>query len=176
MVAVSVEDRSVDYETFDESPSATGLALTVVPAALAVLASATAPLAAALAIIGVVVLTAGVRNASRTFVTAGAIVLFGGVLVGGTTGVPVPFVLVGAAAAIVAWDAGTNAISVGRQLGSAAETRRLEVVHTLATAAVAVAVGTVGYGAFRLAAGDQPTAAVALLLLAALLFSYLLDS
>lgn len=171
----NAQPESVEYETFDESPSTTGLALTVVPATVAALAIAAAPLAAVVAVLGVVVLTAGVRNASRPTVTGGAIVLFGGVLLAGVVGVSVPLVLVGAGATIVAWDAGTNAISVGRQLGAAAETRRLEVVHTLATAVVAAVVGVVAYGAFWLARGDQPTAAVALLLLAAVLFSYLLD-
>lgn len=167
---------SVDYETFDDSPSPTGLALTVVPAVVAALASATFLPAAAVALLAVLVLTVGVRNASRRLVTLGAVVLFGAVLVAGATDAPLPFVLVGAGATVVAWDAGTNAITVGRQLGAAAETRRLEIVHALATTGVAVVVGGIGYGAFRLATGGQPTAGVALLLLAALLFSYLFDS
>lgn len=167
---------SVEYESFDESPSVTGLTLTVVPAIVAVLASTSSPMASIVGILGVVVLTAGVRNASRKLLTFGVIVLFGAVLVAGASAAPLAFVLVGAGATIVAWDAGTNAITVGRQLGAAAETRRLEVVHSLVTAAVATAVGAVGYGAFWLTNGGQSTAAVALLLLAALLFSYLLDS
>lgn len=166
---------SVEYEPFDASPSPTGLVLTVVPAVVAVLASAAFLPAALVGILGVVVVTAGVRNASRTLVTVGTVVLFGAVLVAGAADAPVPFVLVGAGATVVAWDAGTNAIAVGNQLGSVAETRRLEAVHALATAGVAAVVGGVGYGAFRLTSGGQSTAAVALLLLAALLLSYLLD-
>lgn len=167
---------SVEYERFDESPTATGIALTVIPAVVAVLASAASLPAALVCVLGVVALLAGVRNASRRFVTAGAIVLFVGVLVAGATAARAPFVLVGAGATVIAWDAGTNAISIGNQLGSAAETRRLAVVHTLATTAVAAVVGAVSYGTYWLASGGQPTVAVALMLLAALLFSYLLDN
>lgn len=166
---------SVDYQTFDDSPSPTGLALTVVPAIIAALASATFLPAAAVALLAVLVVTVGVRNGSRRLVTLGAVVLFGAVLLAGASDAPLAFVLVGAGATVVAWDAGTNAISVGRQLGAAAETRRLEIVHALATTGVAVVVGGVGYAAFRLSTGGQPTTGVALLLLAALLFSYLLD-
>jgi len=166
---------NVDYETFDDSPSPTGLVLTVVPAVVVALASATFLPAAAVALLAVLVLTVGVRNASRSLVTLGAVVLFGAVLVAGASDAPLPFVLIGAGATVVAWDAGTNAITVGRQIGAAAETRRLQLVHSLATTGVAAVVGAVGYGAFRLASGGQPTAGVALLLLAVLLFSYLLD-
>jgi hypothetical protein len=167
---------TVDYETFDRSPSPTGLALTVVPAVVAALASAMFLPAAAVALLAVLVLTVGVRNASRRLLTLGAVVLFGAVLLAGATEAPTAFVLAGAGATVVAWDAGTNAVTVGRQLGAAADTRRLEVVHALATTGVAAVVGIVGFGAFRLASGGQPTVGVALLLLAALLFSYLLDS
>lgn len=167
---------TVEYEAFDASASPTGLALTLVPGVVAVLASAAFLPAAVVGSVGVVAMTAGVRNASRKLLTVGAVVLFGAALVAGAAEVPVPFVLVGAGAAVVAWDAGTNAVSVGTQLGAAADTRRIEVLHVLSTAGVATAVGAVGYGAFRLASGGQPTAAVALLSLAALLISYVLDT
>jgi len=146
----------------------------VVPAVVAALASAMFLPAAAVAL-AVLVLTVG-ANASRRLLTLGAVVLFGAVLLAGATEAPTAFVLAGAGATVVAWDAGTNAVTVGRQFRRRGRHPPAGGRPRLATTGVAAVVGIVGFGAFRLASGGQPTVGVALLLLAALLFSYLLDS
>lgn len=165
----------MSYETFDESASATGLALTAVAASVALVAASLTTALALVGVVGVAAATAGVYLQSRRLVTVGTVVLFGVVLLAGTTGGPLALVVLGAGATVVAWDAGTNAISVGRQLGAAAATSRIEVAHTLASSAYAVLVGGVVYAAYGLARGGQPTLAVALSLVAAVLFAVLLD-
>jgi hypothetical protein len=56
--------------------------------------------------------------------------------------------------------------SLAAQLGREADTRRVEVVHLVGSAAVAAAAATVGYGVYLTAGGGQPVAALLLLLLA----------
>lgn len=169
---VEVSAREV---AFDPSPSATGQGLTAAFGTAAVLAAASRPVAAAVAVIGVVAAVAGVRRASQRLVTAGALLAFAGVLLAGVRGAPPPVTLAGAAAVAVAWDVGTNAVAVGRQLGAGAATARIEVVHALASALFATVVGAGALAAFRLARGDAPTVAVAALFGAAVLFAWLLD-
>lgn len=166
---------SAETETvFDRAPSLS-VWITAVAALVAVLVSGVTTEAAALGLLGLVAMPVGVSRGSRTVHTLGAVALFAGVLLAGSSGAGPAVVLVATAATVVAWDAGENAIGLGRQLGSAAETRRAELTHVGATTAVAAAVGALAYGTYRLARSGQPTMAVVLLLLAALLFAFLLD-
>lgn len=160
---------------FDRSPSAVGTGLTALFGTVAVLSATTVPSAALLALLGVGVTLAGLRRESRPLVTAGTLVVFGGVLIAGVADAPVVLVLVGAGAAVVAFDVGTNALTIGRRLGASASTSGIEVVHAVTSALFATVVGALAFGVYRVGRGDLPTASVALLLVAALCFGWLLD-
>jgi hypothetical protein len=77
--------------------------------------------------------------------------------------------LAGVAFAVLAWDAGWNAIGVGAQLGREADTVRLEAAHLAASTAVGVAVLGVGFGLYRVGTGGKPIAVLLLLVIAAVL-------
>lgn len=163
------------FRTLEERPPRTAVVLVVLPAIVAVTATIPVLLGMAGSAVGAVVLVAGVRFGSRRLVTVGALGLFGGVLFAAVREVAVLQVTVGAAATVIAWDAGTNAIGVGRQLGSRAQTRDVLVAHTVGTTLVALLVGVGTIVVFRVTRGGEPTTAMALLVVAALLFVWLLD-
>lgn len=119
--------------------------------------------------VGVLLFVGGVGLGERPWVTTGAFVLFLAAIVAGTRGAPAVPVLVSVAAAVVAWDVGGSAISVGRQLGRDADTTRLEVVHLTASLGVGVLTVGGGYGLYQLGTEDQPVAALVFLLVAAVL-------
>jgi len=166
---------ATEVEAFDPRPTRASVALTVVPAVVAVVASAVTLPSAAAAFLGLVLLPIGVQRGSRLLHRLGAAGLFAGVLLAGAAGSPPITMLVGAGAAVVAWDAGEHGIGLGQQLGTAAAMSRAQFAHTGATAVVGVVVAAVGYGVFRVASAGQPTTAVVLLVFAALLFTFLLD-
>lgn len=172
----STADQLPDEEwSFDRSPSTLGVATTIIAGLVAVAATTVSPPAALLALVGLLVLAVGVRrgsNRAHKFGTAG---LFAGVLLAGAAGASPAASLVAFGGAVVAWDAGENAISLGRQLGARAPTRRATVVHVAATGIVASVVGVLALVVYDLSRTGQPTTAVALLLVAALLFIWLLD-
>lgn len=150
----------------DRSPSAFGRALALVAGVLALAAAALgAVLAIPLGALGLLALAVGVTRSARTWVSVGAGGLFLGVAVAGVEGAPPEPLLVGAVGAVVAYDAGTNAVEVGRQLGRAASTGRAEAVHAAASLLVGALAVAVGYGVYRAATGGQPVTALALLLL-----------
>lgn len=97
-------------------------------------------------LIGVVLVGIGVlgleRVPSRRLVSAGvAFVLSGIVLSGLVRGAQAPGLLAGAAAAVVAWDAGEHAIGLGEQLGREARTWPVELVHVASTGLVGASAG-----------------------------------
>lgn len=156
----------------DRSParfSATGALLA---AAVAVGATALASLpAAALGGLGTLLVAGGVVFGARRAVTLGAVGLFGGAAVAGIFGAAPGPTLVAATAAVVAWDLGGNAVSVGEQLGREAPTRRGELAHAAAGTAVAAATAGFGYVLYRLAAGGQPVGALVFLLVGAVVIA-----
>lgn len=166
---------ATEIDAFDPRPGRTSVAITTVAALVAVLASAATLPAAAAGLAGVVLLPIGVQRGSRLLHRLGAAGLFAGVLLAGAAGSPPVTMLVAAGAAVVAWDAGEHGIGLGQQLGSAATTTRAQVTHTVATVAVGAAVAVVGYVVYDIARSGQPTTAVVLLLVAAILFTFLLD-
>ena len=90
---------------------------------------------------GLVALLTGLASAevlSRrvTGFAAGAGLLFGTTLLAAERGLAPVLVLVGSAAALLVWDAGAHASSIGHQLGRDAETTDSEFVHVTGTAAV----------------------------------------
>ncbi|MGM0590815.1 MAG: DUF7519 family protein [Halobacteriota archaeon] len=121
--------------------------------------------------VGFLVVAFGLLDGRRWAVTVGACGLFAGVVAAGVEGSPVVVVLVGVVATVVAWDAGHTAITVGRQLGRAADTARVEAVHATSTVLVGATTAGIGYGLFQTASSGQPPLALVLLLLAALLLA-----
>jgi len=93
----------------------------------------------------------------------GSALLFVSTLVAAELGLAPLLVLVGAAAALLVWDTGAHASSVGAQLGRGAETTDSEFIHVTGTAAVlaggVVAVVLVRYAVFPFVV---PTAATGL--------------
>lgn len=122
-----------------------------------------------LCIVGGLGLAVGLAFSRQSLITAGSGTLVAAVLLAGTGGAPVIATLVGITATLLAWDFGTNALEVGAQLGQAAPTARLELVHASASTLVGLVVITVAYLVYELAAGGQPVSAVFGLLLAVLI-------
>lgn len=131
--------------------------------------------ALAVGTLGLALLAAGVARGARSAVTVGALGLFAGAIVAGVRGAPVLPVLFGVTTAVLAWDVGGNAISVGRQLGRNGDTTRIEAVHAAASTAVGVAIVGVSYALYRTATGGQPVVALVLFLVAAVLLIQALD-
>lgn len=144
-----------------------GLAVAAAGLSVAAAGAAGAPLGAT----GVVLVGAGVHRGHRGAVTLGALLVVGGVLAAGLASTPTPGLLLGTAAAVLAWDLGEQAINVGEHLGRTASTRRLELVHAATGTLVAVVGIAVGYGLFLVAAGRQPVPALVVLVAAALVLA-----
>lgn len=160
-----------DGAEFETGPSSIGVALTVAASLAAVVPLAGAPMGLGAGLFGAVLVGAGVRiERSRAF-GLGVVALGGGVLLAGLSGAA-PWVVVAATAGtLLAWDVGDTALVVGEQLGRAAPTARLELVHATATAIVLAVGAGVAYAVFYLMEGGRPTLALALLLLGATLLA-----
>jgi hypothetical protein len=145
-------------------PSRFGTGLAVSLAMVSVVATAFAStVGAAAALVGVVVLGTGLLAASQRIVSiAGALLVVGVLYAGYNGGSPEPL-LIGALTGVLAWDAASNAIAIGTQLGRETSTARAETVHTAASLAVGSLSVVVGYAVFAAAAGSQPLAALLLL-------------
>ena len=102
-------------------------------------------------------------------VTIGAFGLFVGGIIAGIQSAPVVPVLISVTFSVLAWDVGGSAISIGKQLGRDADTRRIEAVHMTASGAVGMVTAGVGYGLYQTGAGEQSVAALVFLLIAAVL-------
>lgn len=77
----------------------------------------------------------------RRLVTAGAALLFLGVVTSGVVrGASDSRLLLAGVATVLAWDLGGNAVSLGNQVGRAAETHRTELLHAGATLVAGAAV------------------------------------
>jgi hypothetical protein len=125
--------------------------------------------------LGLLLLLTGLVRGTTAAVTVGGFGLFVGAVLAGARGAPILPVLVGVTCAVLAWDAGGSAVSVGRQLGREADTARLEAVHLAASAVVGAVVAGVGFGLYRVGTDGGPVAAVALLVIAAVLLVAALD-
>jgi hypothetical protein len=151
----------------DRRPAPLSAVVALAAAAVtAIAASVGSTAGGALAGFGIVVLAPAVINGSRRLVHAGAIALLAGVVVGGAGDAPELWTLVATVAAVVAWDAGQNAISLGEQLGRRADTARAEVVHTAATVALGTTTAGVAYVLYQVAGGSRPLSGVVFLLVA----------
>ncbi|WP_254273580.1 DUF7519 family protein [Haloarcula marina] len=111
----------------------------VVAAAVGVLSVATT-LGGPLAVLGGVVITVGVARDDRRFVTAGGALLAFGVLVAGVLGTATVALVVGLAAAILAWDFGQYACALAVGTAPDAVTQNAELVRVAGGTLVAACV------------------------------------
>lgn len=124
--------------------------------------------------LGLVAFFLGVFTARQAGVTAGAALVFLGVLLAGAEGAPGLVVLVGTVGTILAWDSASTALSLCRQLGRDAPTARLEGVRVATTGLVgAIAAGGV-YGIYAVVAGEGTPTALVLSLFGVVLLVFLL--
>ena len=153
----------------DRSPTRTGSAIAVAAALVAlVVAGGFSWAGLALGGVGVLAVVTGLTLARHDAVTTGGGLLLLAVIVAGLQGAPVPALLVGAVAAVVAFDSAGTAIDLGAQLGRGASTRRLEFVHTGGTVLVGTVTAGLGWAVVQLSVGSTPLTAPVLLLVAAL--------
>lgn len=153
----------------DRSPTRTGSAIAVVAALVTLVAvGAFSWPALALAGLGVLAVVAGLALARHDAVTTGGAALFLAVLAAGVQSAPIPALLGGAVATVVAADSAGTAIDLGAQLGRGAPTLRLELVHAGGTALVGTAAAAVGWAVYQIGVGTTPLTAPVLLLVAAL--------
>lgn len=149
-------------------PSPRSTAVPVVTGSFAVAASAAGggP-AAAVAAAGVATVAVGVWTARHGVVDAGGLVTLLGVVVAALAGAGAVPVVFGTLATVVTWDAGGNAVSLGRQLGREVDTVRVESLHVLAGAGVGVLGSAVGFVLFSVGPTRQPVTTLFVLLVAA---------
>ena len=148
-------------------PARRSAAVPAVVGSFAVAASAAAGvLAAAVTVAGVGVLVTGVLTGSHRIVDGGGFVAFLGLVVGALADASAASVVLGVTASVVAWDAGTNAVSLGRQLGRGADTLRVEALHALTSAGVGIAGAVAGLVLFAVGPTRQPVTTLFVLLLA----------
>ncbi|WP_436909154.1 DUF7519 family protein [Halosimplex marinum] len=139
----------------------------VAGATAAAMALAGSGAGAAVAALGTAALLAGVRRANHRVVDAGGLVAFLGVALAALSDAPAAAVLFGTVGAVVAWDAGTNAVSLGRQLGAEADTVRAENLHAMAGAVVGLVTAVFGLVLFEVGPTRQPVTTLFVLLIAA---------
>ncbi|MFB6151119.1 MAG: hypothetical protein ABEJ40_04870 [Haloarculaceae archaeon] len=118
---------------------------------------------------GVAVVVAGVWTGRHRVVDAGGLVAFVGVMLGALSDASAAPVLLGTTASVVAWDAGGNAVSLGRQLGRGADTLRVEAIHALGSAVVGLLGAGVGLALFRAGPRGLPVTTLFVLVVAAAL-------
>lgn len=119
------EPATVVFETYGVGPATLG--------------AVTGALAAAGGLLFVLVSTTALSVVPdrTTGFAFGAIGLFGAATAGAFANAPAPAVFLGLAAAVVVWDLGEYATTVGAELGQAPETRSIEISHATGTLAVA---------------------------------------
>ncbi len=144
--------------------------------AVVALAGSVSPFAFAFGVLGLGSLIVAFVRGSRLALGCSLGALWVATIDAALSGLPVEGVATALVAAILVWDAGGRALTVGRQLTTAASTGRVEALHASATFAV-------GLGAFGVAAAVRavtdgvgaPVAVAALAVGAALLLAVIGD-
>lgn len=159
----------------DRGPTRVASAVAIAAATVAVVVPGLYSwLTLAVGTVGFLTLCVGLVAARQAGVTVGAAGLFVGVLLAGVDGAPAPPLLLGAVAAILAWEGATTALGVGEQLGRDASTRRVELVRVMATVAVGGVSIVVAYGIYTAATWGASLTGVLLLVLAVVLLAAVL--
>lgn len=158
-----------------------GVALLAVSVAIGFLQS-TSPGGAAEVIpgllgLGVLVAALAPVRAKRTRLLVGAgtgLVFLSVVVSGAVVGSSVTELLAAGVATVLAWDLAEQAVNLGEQVGSAAQTRRVEAVHGVATLGVGVAAVVLATLVNGAGVTDVPLFGLAMLLAAAVTLSLVL--
>ncbi len=154
-------------ERDDRPPTSAVVAGLVAGAVAALSAFLAAPTGGALVGLAAVGFLAGsLRRSHRVLSWAAAVGVVGIAAAGYLGGAVEPLLAAGVALAI-AWDTADHGISLGEQVGREARTRRNVAVHVGANLLAGGISVAVVYGAYLAAAGNQPVAALALLLFGA---------
>ncbi|MCG1002153.1 MULTISPECIES: hypothetical protein [Halobacterium] len=160
---------------FDARPPALAVVPATVAAALAVLAvAAGSTVGLVLAGPGGAAVVYGARDASRNLVTLGGTLAFVGVAVGAATGLPSALTLIGGVAALVAYDTGEHAVTLGADVGSEAPVSQSVAVHTAGSVAVGSVVAAVGFGIYQFGPTSLPVTGLVALLFASVFLAYAL--
>jgi hypothetical protein len=142
--------------------------LALVAALAATFVASVTVLGTVVAVAGTAALGAGTVHDGRRTRLAGAALLLGSVAYGAYGGLPIPAVLGGTVAALVAIDGAERSVALDAQVPDAA-TVRLVIRRTGSTLLVATIAAGLGYGAYRVGSGGAPAPAAALLLVGGLL-------
>ncbi|GAB3027600.1 DUF7519 family protein [Natronobiforma cellulositropha] len=146
--------------------SAVALGSALLVTTLSVLASTDA---LALALLGTVLVALALARTSHALLDVAGLTLFLAVVLIGYRNGSVELTLLATVAVVVAWDLGHSALDLGETFGWESTTARLETVHAVSSALIGLVTVTFAYTLYLFAAGGQPVAAVALLLVAATL-------
>ncbi|MDY6764793.1 MAG: hypothetical protein SV377_03770 [Halobacteria archaeon] len=130
----------------------------------------------AISIVGVSILALGLMRGTRRFVTVGSFIILLGLIGGSVLSSPTELLILGIASTVIAWDLGENAISIGKQLGREADTKRAEYTHAAGSILVGAASAGIGYAIYTVATGGQPIGALVFLLLAGIILSIALGT
>jgi hypothetical protein len=112
---------------------------------------------------GALALAVGLARGSRPAVVGAGAALFGAALLAAAVGGSLGTVLVAGFCAVLAADLGEFALGIERDVDPSVATTRVELVHALASVAVALVTGGTGYVLFRSVPGGGSVGLVALL-------------
>jgi hypothetical protein len=158
-------------DRIDRAPTRASSVLALCAAVLTTGAGLYSPFALGICLLGGLALAAGLAAGAQRGVTAGSGMLVTGALAGGLVGAPVLPTLVGVTGGLLALDLGSTALTLGDQLGRAAETLRLELLHAAAGGLVGLGLVVAGLAVHETATGGQPLTAVLGLVVAVVLLS-----
>jgi hypothetical protein len=170
-------DEKLQAVEVTHSPATVSSVIAAAAALLAVITSGTSVLALLIGVFGLVAVVGGlfVFDSERALLVGTAFV-FIGVVVSGIYGNSFALLVMGTFGSILAFDVGSNAFSVGRQLSDDTQTTRGEVVHASASLAVGVVIVGIGTLIFLVSLSELPVASIALLLFGALLLAWAIRS
>lgn len=164
------EEDVVGDETLDRSPARISAGIAI---GFALLGALTLPstVLVGIGLLGALLVGAGAVRGTRRTVGHGTLLLLGGVLIGGSQGAPPEPLVLCTLLALLAWDAGRYGITIGEQLGREAETAHIELAHSALNTGIGAAGGGLGYAMYRVITGEQPVAALLLLLFGAVILA-----
>jgi hypothetical protein len=112
----------------------------------------------------------GLRRLGTGWIATGAGLLLAAVVLAGPPGRSSGWFLAAAVPVALAWLNARYAVRLGRQVGPATSTLRIELVHAILTLAVLVAGGAVGYLVVRSVTGTGSVLSLGLLFVAVVVF------
>lgn len=147
---------------YDPRPPWPGTIGAVATSLVVVALVANDPTGLAGAIVGTGCVAVGLWRVDERTVTVGVLALLGAVILVGSNRTP-GWLLIATVPVILVWAIGGTTLRLGRQIGRAGETLRVELVHSVATLTVVTFAAGSGYLVYRSVSGTQSALAVALL-------------